>query len=145
MERKTILDWAEALLIEFNRPLKAIEIADIVLARGLMGSNAQNPAASLSNTIDKMIHQGKTTRLVHVNVGGRRRVALPKWNTSPQTTPTHASMIQISPTQEQFIKMILATGMATTRDEALQLVFNAGMMALKGEIQAKVDKLLNNQ
>lgn len=82
----TIQQAAATLLKEVKRPLKSKELAQMVIEKGLIPlGSAKDPIQSMSQTIERNIrlNKGNNPKLIFVEQGGNRCIALPAWNEAP--------------------------------------------------------------
>lgn len=75
----TIQEAAHQILNKEQHPLDAKTIAKLALAQGLVPSAAQDPVASLAQTLEKNIRDDvyNRPRLIFIHEGRRRLVSLP--------------------------------------------------------------------
>ncbi len=141
----TIQEAAQKILEEFGRPLGSKEIAGIALERRMVFSNAQDPAQSHAQTIEKNIRGGvyNKPRLVFIHGEKGRMVGLPSWETKTSPAPHNASMatdskeLKARVPSELLQKIQLATQakLAKTFDETVTVLLRKGLSAVAPDIK----------
>ena len=146
----TAHEAAHQLLVEVGRPQASTVLAERMLKRGLVRSNASDPIQSLAQTIEKNI-RGKVynrPQLEFVHTSDGRLIGLPSRGSKSAATPSRVAMSEtlkvIGPDERAFIEvsarllnklgLVTFAELAPSREAAADLVIARGLDAMKDEI-----------
>jgi hypothetical protein len=141
----TAQEAAFQVLKETGTPLSSKVVAERVLKRGLVRSNAADPIASIAQTIEKNIRGGAYNnpklQFVHTNKG--RQIAVPSRQATktsqraPTTSvipPEARDFLEVSVRLVNKLSLVTFANLASTKEEAADLVLARGFDAMKDEI-----------
>jgi hypothetical protein len=157
----TVQEAAARLLREAGKPLPSVELAQRMLRRDLVRSNAQDPIASFAQTIEKNIRGGVYNRpeLEFVYTPSGRLIGLPAWSTdkpiveTPAPSPPGPTPFRVIGVDERAqvevqarllnkLHLIVFAGLALSIESAADLAIERGLDAMKDEIAAGMREAL---
>ena len=141
----TIQEAARSILQEAQKPMKSTDIAASALQRGLVFSDAQDPVASLSQTIEKNIRSAhyNSENLKFIQVGRKRLVGLASMvenpaHSSPAEQPLREITANVPLDTYELIKTASDAGIASTFDETVVKILKMGLPAVAEEVKVRL-------
>ena len=155
----TAQEAAHRLLSEAGRPQAATTLAERMLKRGMVRSNASDPIQSFAQTIEKNIRDGVYNRpaLEFVYTSDGRLIGLPAQASGVAVTKRGANPVApkvIAPDERAFVEvsarllnklgLVVYAELAASREAAADLVIARGLDAMKDEIASGMRSALSS-